>query len=76
LKTLDKLNADPRVEDAWSEAGTGDGYWVMLKTGFADLLHDPCQPTHTIHEWTIKRLLERMRDVRPCTCKDCVAYKQ
>ena len=72
-KTIAKLNLDPRVSKAWSEVGTGDGYWVMLKDGFADLVDDPWTPTHTIHEWTIKDLLLRMRAVSQCKCKECVA---
>lgn len=71
MKTLERLKADPRVDQAWSEAGTGDGYWIILKPGFADLSDDPCQPTHTIHEWRIADILRRMRDVKPCACKEC-----
>lgn len=62
---------DARVEKAWSELSSDDGYWVMLKTGFADPGDDPWQPTHTIHEWDIKSILRRMHDVQPCQCKDC-----
>lgn len=73
MKTLLKLKGDPRVKDAWSEQDSGDGYWVDLKVGFADMAFDPWQPSHTIHEPTIKRLLGRMRGVRPCNCKDCLS---
>lgn len=73
VKTIHRLNCDPRVMEAWSETGTDDGYWVMLKPGFADTGFDPCQPTHTIHEWTIKAILFRMKDVKECNCKECQA---
>lgn len=73
MKTLERIQQDPRVLEAWSELGTDDGYWVMLKAGFADKGFDPWQPAHTIHEWTIRKVLERMRDVEPCSCKECAA---
>ena len=75
MKTLERLKSDPRVESVWDESGTDDGYWVNLRPGFADLAHDPMYPTHTIHEWTIKRVKDRMRDVRECNCKECSAVK-
>lgn len=71
MKTLDRIKSDPRVDSAWSETGTGDGYWVNLKQGWADLTDDPWQPTHTIHEWSLSILQSRMKQVKPCTCKDC-----
>lgn len=70
-RTIEKLKLDKRVADAWDEHFSRDGYWVTLKPGFADMGFDPCQPTHTIHEWTVKRILHRMRDVKPCSCNEC-----
>lgn len=75
MTTIERLNKDPRVYEAWSEKSSGDGYWVTLKTGFADMGFDPWEPTHTIHEWTIKDILIRMRDVKPCQCRDCKILK-
>lgn len=64
MTTLDRLNLNARVKEAWDEGE--DGYWVALKRGFADIGFDPGQPTHTIHEWTVKAVPRRMRNVRPC----------
>lgn len=75
MKTIERLKSDKRVKSAWSETDSGDGYWVMLKAGFADLAFDPHYPTHTIHEWTIKDLLSRMKQVEPCRCKECLTPK-
>lgn len=73
MKLIEQIRKDPRVESVWDESGTGDGYWVNLKPGFADLSDDPWQPTHTIHEWKWSDIRRRMRDVEPCKCKECVA---
>lgn len=75
-----RLALDLRVANISDETGLGsgpqgDGYWVYLKTGFADLADDPCQPTHTIHEWTVRAVLRRMRDVKPCSCRECAILK-
>jgi len=64
-------NNSPFVQSFWDE-GEEDGFWVNLKNGFADMKFDPCQPTHTIHEWEIKEVKRRMKDVRPCKCKECL----
>jgi hypothetical protein len=66
MKTLDRLKADPRVSDVSDERQFGDGYFICLKPEFADVKFDPWQPTRTIHEYTVRDLLRRMRDVRPC----------
>jgi hypothetical protein len=66
-----QVKSRPSCQRCLSETGTDDGYWVMLKNGYADLMFDPCQPTHTIHEWSLRVVLQRMRDVKPCSCKDC-----
>jgi hypothetical protein len=68
----DQISKDPRVASVWDESGTDDGYWVNLKSGFADLSNDPHQPTHTIHEWNWSDIQRRMRDVKPCVCKECL----
>lgn len=74
--TIQRLNKRADVKEAWSEGGKEeDGYWVTLAPGFADLSFDPWQPTHTIHEWTVARVLSRMKDVRPCDCEECKYLK-
>jgi hypothetical protein len=71
LKSLLKLKDDPRVKEIWDESNTGDGYWVNLKDGFADMEYDPFYPNHVIHEWTAAKVLSRMKDVKPCVCEEC-----
>lgn len=75
-KSLEKLKADHRVEKVFMEdnddgAGHPNDYWVWLKTGWADLDFDRFEPSHSIHEWTAREVLQRMKSVRPCSCADC-----
>jgi len=73
LTYLSKLATDSRVQDISDErhGPNDDGIWVYLKRGFADMDDDPCQPTHTIHEWSVMDIRRRMLSVKPCQCKDC-----
>ena len=73
MKSWKQIQSDPRVAEAWSEGE--DGYWVSLKAGLADLKHDPHYPHHTIHEWKVKDLNERLTYVDRCFCKDCEEHK-
>lgn len=70
-KSLAKIHSDPRVAEAWSEQANEDGYWILLKPGFADLDYDRFQPRHCIHEWTVRDVLLSMSGVRRCECSDC-----
>ncbi len=45
-KTLDKLAADPRVKEVWSEEYAGDGIWASLVPGYN---LDGCS---CVHEWS------------------------
>lgn len=71
LMTLNQIRNDNRVADFSNETGNDDGYFVSLHAGFADMGYDPHRPTHEINEYQVKDLSRRMKDVRPCTCKEC-----
>lgn len=58
------------IDREWSERASGDGYWILLKDGFH------CEDVHAIHEDTKAAAYARIRDVRPCTCVDCVAKER
>ena len=66
MKAIDRLKADPRVHSVSDERGSGDGYWVILNTGFSA---DDC---HALHEDSPSACLKAMRYVCPCDCEDCV----
>jgi len=75
------MEAEPKIErvkprhiaEEWSEAGTDDGYWIMLKPGWCSMA-DPIYPLHQIHERN-KTEAHRMY-VRPCNCEDCKGEAQ
>jgi len=54
-KVLDKLAADPRVEEIWDEGP--DGLWVSLVDGYN---WEGCS---TLHEWNVADLVARMKEV-------------
>jgi hypothetical protein len=56
-KSLNKIAADPRVKEIWSEQGTGDGIWILLADGWQ--LDDCC----VVHEWTVKDLIRSFRRI-------------
>ena len=72
MKSFDKIKSDPRVH-SFDDDGD-DGFWLIFKTGWADHGFDPGAPIHGIHERTIRDVLRRMKDVRPCACPDCAAF--
>ncbi|MCH8860717.1 MAG: hypothetical protein IH843_06245 [Thaumarchaeota archaeon] len=65
MKTLQDIKNDFRVHSVSDERNNGDGYFVYLKGGFKDYAFDPFEAVSTIHEQTIKLLIERFRGVRP-----------
>jgi len=62
-RTLKDIQNDPRVERVNYE-GEEDGYWVYLKDEYFDYDFDSFNPTHQIHEWSIKKLCQRFKGVR------------
>lgn len=67
---MEKVLADPRIEEVSDERGSGDGIWVYTKPGFHDG-YDPRGPTHAVHEDTWRDVLRQMRSIEPCACADC-----
>ena len=74
FKTLDReLRKDKYkgVVESFSNENSGryanDGYWLYLE-GYCGYHNDG---RHSIHEWTISELIEALRDIRPCNCKQC-----
>ncbi len=65
-KTLEKLKKDSRVIDAWDETkgANNDGYWVTLN-GYE------WSGCHSVHEFTIKKLLSSFANIKKCQCADC-----
>lgn len=47
-----------------------DGFWIYLKPGFHNGF-DPLAPEHAIHEDTRREAYARLKEVVPCTCKEC-----
>ena len=56
------------VDQEWSEAASGDGYWISLKSGFC-WDGDPCGAVHCIHEDTKAKAWAE--PLRRCNCVDC-----
>ena len=57
---IDKLKSDKRVEAVEHDE---DGWWIYLKDHYVDQTTDPLQPTHTIHEDTLKEAMEALSTV-------------
>jgi hypothetical protein len=68
MKAILKVTkSDPRVKDAWSEARSGDGYWIDLNRGW-------CSSTtqcHSLHEDSVRGVLKELSTIVPCTCNEC-----
>lgn len=62
---LKQIMRDPRVKLAWDEGE--DGLWFSLKPGFRLRIDG----THFAHEFTIKDLCAKLRNIEPCNCEDC-----
>ena len=60
-KTLQAIQADPRVDDIVDERDTGDGYWVYLKPGW----YNPVDGLTMIHEWNVRDVLAKYRQIKP-----------
>lgn len=67
MSVIEKIKADPRVEEISIECATDDGYWVYLKSGFICAASE----CHAVHEWTMRALWASFKTVKPCMCKDC-----
>lgn len=57
FRSLDRIAADPRVQEIWDEGE--DGIWISLASGYN---WEGCS---TVHEWTVKDLIESFRLVEP-----------
>lgn len=70
MKVLEKIRADKRVEEVYSEHGNmdrnRDDWWIHLRAGWCS---DP--ETHLIHQQTLTDCYEELRRVQPCDCKEC-----
>jgi hypothetical protein len=57
------------IEDFRSQGTDGDGYWVHLKPGFINTLHE----VHSVHEDNIGQCVEVFKSdyVKPCACQGC-----
>jgi hypothetical protein len=57
------------IEDYRNQGPDGDGYWVHLKPGFVNTLHE----VHSVHEDNIGQCAEVFKSgfVKPCACQDC-----
>jgi hypothetical protein len=56
-KSLDRIAADPRVREIWSEEGMGDGLWISLADGWNK------DGASVVHEWSAKDLREAFRHI-------------
>lgn len=65
-KSWAAVETDPRVSEAWQDS---DGYWVVLKAGFADHAFD--LNCHSIHEDLVKDVVRRMAGIQICGCSEC-----
>jgi len=52
------------IDEEWNESQ--DGHWIMLKTGFHR------DGAHVVHEPTKTAAYKALREVKPCTCTDCI----
>lgn len=58
------------IDEEWSENGSGDGYWIILKTGYQ------WDGAHAVHEPTRAAAYRVLREVAPCRCMDCSPVNQ
>lgn len=56
-RSLDRVAADPRVREIWSEEGSEDGLWISLAPGYN------WEGAGCVHEWSVKDLLASFRIV-------------
>jgi hypothetical protein len=70
MTTIERIRSDPRVRDISDERhGWNDnGFWVYLKNGFC---WDD-QGLHIIHEPSPSACRRLFREIRPCTCAECI----
>jgi hypothetical protein len=59
IASLDKLAADPRIIEVWSERDSGDGLWALLAPGYR---FDG--EVRTLHEPTARELVAALRFVQ------------
>lgn len=45
-----------------------EGYWVYTNHGY----YSPDMECHTIHEYTQAEVLQKIRNIEPCNCKECI----
>ena len=59
------------IEDYREQGIDGDGYWVHLKPGWINTLHE----THSVHEDGPRECLGIFPFVSPCRCIECLKLK-
>jgi hypothetical protein len=56
------------IEDVSDERDNEDGYWVYLKSGWINKLHE----VHMVHEDTLAECADQLKNfVETCSCDDC-----
>ncbi len=68
MKLLDKLRADPRIDEVLIEQGMCDhraSYFVHLKYGWT------YGGAHCFGEDTLRDVVGTLKSVEPCTCREC-----
>lgn len=71
MKTIDRIQADERVEKVWKDPP--DGWWMTLKDGFAfEPTEPPYSGQHTTSELRISELAKWLKNIQPCQCANCI----
>jgi hypothetical protein len=74
-KSLQKLIADnpDKFTEGWTESVefAGREHWLFIRSGWRNAVLDPVCPVHTIHESTVKAVMEQARGLNPCNCEEC-----
>jgi hypothetical protein len=63
LKRFDHL-----IDEVEDDRGDENGYWIYLKYGWINPLHE----IHMVHEDTLKRCAEVLAEVVKCECAECI----
>lgn len=71
IKPLQKI-AD-KIDMISNESGGrySDGYWIYPIKGYT---FDVCD-CHVAHEYTVKDLILKIKNLEICKCKDCITYE-
>lgn len=66
MKTIEKIKKHPAVVSISDERGSGDGFWVYLKSGWT--YDNPGE--HSLHEDTPSQCLPMLSRLMKCDCSD------